>query len=160
MATKPNKTNRYKKIEGFNNEPFTVDGLGFEPVKSMRITPITDTTSLYSTGNIESNNGITSHEIRGDYSPAVGSTPNYGPNTYHRNMFDEDPHYIPPPPSYTPLSEKEKKDLLDNMSLKRKRTGGKTKKKTNKSKRKKKKTNKSKRKKTKSKRARTIAKNK
>ena len=126
------KRKRYFKATGFNGEPVTVDTVGFEPVKSMRITPFTDATSLYSTGNIETNGDITSPEIRGDYSPAVGSTPNYGLNTYHLNMFDDNPHYIPPPPSYTPLSDKEKFNLLNNMPLNRKHGAGKTKKKNNK----------------------------
>jgi len=132
---------RFIKANGFNNENFTIDTVGVEPVKSMRITPITDTTSLYSTGNIETNNEVLSHEIRGDYSPAVGSTPNYGKDTYHRNMFDDGSSYIPP--SYTPLSATERSDLLNNMPLKRKHGAGKTKKKNNK----KSKKNKSKRKK-------------
>jgi hypothetical protein len=137
---------RFIEANGFNNKKFTVDTAGFEPVKSMRITPITDTTSLYSTGNIETNNEtnneILSHEIRGDYSPAVGSTPNYGKETYHRNMFKDDSSYIPQS-SYTPLLAKERSDLLNNMPLKRKHGAGKTKKKNNK----KSKKNKSKRKK-------------
>lgn len=138
-----NKGKRYFKATGFNGEPVTVDTVGFDPVKSMRITPLTDSTSLYSTGNIETSGDITSHEIRGDYSKAVGRTPDYGPNTYHKNMFDEDPDYIHPLPPYTPLSNKEKSELLNNMQLNSKHGAGKTKKKNNK----KSKKNKSKRKK-------------
>ena len=140
---------RFLNIKGFNDEKFTIDTVHFDPVKRMSITPMGNRgTSLYSTGNIETNNGITSHQIRGDFSPAVGSVPKYGKDTYHRNMFKEDSHYIPQS-SYIPLATAEIHDLLENMPLKRKRGGaGKTKKKKNKSKSKRKKNDK---KKTKSK---------
>ena len=128
---------RFLNIKGFNDENFTVDTVGFEPVKSMRITPMgKHRTSLYSTGQIETNDDITSHEIRGDYSPAIGSTPKYGKDTYHINMFKDDSHYIPQS-SYQPLATEEIHHLLENMPLRRKRGAGKTKKKNNKSKRKK-----------------------
>lgn len=128
---------RFLNIKGFNDEKFTVDTVDFDPVKKMRITPMGNRgTSLYSTGNIETNDGVTSHEIRGDYSPAIGSIPKYGKDTYHRNMFKDDSHYIPQS-SYIPLATAEIHHLLENMPLKRKRGAGKTKKKNNKSKKKK-----------------------